>query len=597
MLLALVLAQTLVPYSPTGPIYANPASSGSLGFFEFAPVSGAGIGGACPLPNWLLQSDDFTTTWTQSVDSAPRNITITVNADGVADRLQIPATTPPAQYSRVFQGISTGWSGGTVTCSVAIKGTSGSGTIPVYALTGFPANKTICSFNSTAYTTCSLTWTSVGAGADNFYIGPSGVAGDGSFPVLDVLLKNAQCNAGSTVAPYVATTTAAKGYTPTGAKGETLTYSRASTGFCTKTSSGGLVTSGISNGDLVLMPNDQLRVEYDQAGVAGYRREDGRTNAAARSQELNDAVWQGFASGSTLPVVTANAAVAPDGTTTAERIDFGAVTSGADESTLFQTSAALATQNAISIYVRGVSGSGTIYISQSGASCVACPFVSTSWSRCVEVGTPTLNHFNISNAAACAGGAAAAVSAYVWGAQQENAAASATSYIATGAASAVRSPDTLDYAGMSFAPTAGYSVAFSSWVPSADIGGSAPPGITLTTGVAGANITTLYHWPFTNGIGGGVSTEALNVYTTASVSSGYAGTLVVGTNRVSSRASLTNVTTCLNGSCLTGPAATYNNPTFTRIQFGYATSVTTVRNAIISRVAVCHGDLHPRCFQ
>jgi len=78
---------------------------------------------------------------------------------------------------------------------------------------------------------------------------------------------------------------------PTGAKGETLTFARASVATCTKTATGGLVSSGIANGDLVELSSNVARVEYDSAGVKGLRVEGSGQNVLTRFIDYTNAAW------------------------------------------------------------------------------------------------------------------------------------------------------------------------------------------------------------------------------------------------------------------------------------------------------------------
>jgi hypothetical protein len=170
---------------------------------------------------------------------------------------------------------------------------------------------------------------------------------------------------------------------PTGAKGEAISCPRASTATCTKTATGGLATTGIANGDLVVLSSNVCRVEYDSGGVLGLLTEITRTNTALRSQELDNAVWTTTVSGVAAPTITANFATAPDGTTTAERIQFPATTGG--QYSLVQQ-AAVFSAGAVSacMYLRGNGTSGQICLSpgsSNGVSCL-CPYVSTGWNLC-----------------------------------------------------------------------------------------------------------------------------------------------------------------------------------------------------------------------
>ena len=78
---------------------------------------------------------------------------------------------------------------------------------------------------------------------------------------------------------------------PTGAKGETLTFARGSGATCTKTATGGLVSSGIANGDLVELSSNVARVEYDSGGVLGLLVEGSGQNVLTRFIDYANASW------------------------------------------------------------------------------------------------------------------------------------------------------------------------------------------------------------------------------------------------------------------------------------------------------------------
>ena len=105
-----------------------------------------------------------------------------------------------------------------------------------------------------------------------------------------------------------------------------MTFTRASTAWCSKTGE----ASSISNGDLVECANNQPRVMPggDGSGGNGLGVWSARTNTLLRSAELENAAWSSISSGAAAPTVTANFATAPDGTTTAERLQFPATTLG-----------------------------------------------------------------------------------------------------------------------------------------------------------------------------------------------------------------------------------------------------------------------------
>ena len=104
--------------------------------------------------------------------------------------------------------------------------------------------------------------------------------------------------------------------TVSGAKGEVLTFARASSATCTKTASGGLATTGIADGDLVVLSSNVARVEYDSAGTLGLLVEAAGTNLLLRYIEYASAPWADVGT----PTLTGSQ-VDPFGTTTAVLFD------------------------------------------------------------------------------------------------------------------------------------------------------------------------------------------------------------------------------------------------------------------------------------
>lgn len=223
--------------------------------------------------------------------------------------------------------------------------------------------------------------------------------------------------------------------TPTGSAGETLTFTRASSGTCLK----GGTTTDIANGDMVTCSTNEPRVMPggDGSGGLGLLVEGAVTNVCLRSQEFENAAWTLTQSGSSNPVVTANQAVAPDGTTTADRVQFAAAVAGF--SVIYQSAGSGA--YAGSFFIKGNGTSGTIQADcHTGASdnCTTCSYNASTWTRCsctAGAGTPL---FIIGpNPAGCGGGAQSAADVFLWGAQIE-AGSFATSYIATTGAGVAR---------------------------------------------------------------------------------------------------------------------------------------------------------------
>lgn len=230
--------------------------------------------------------------------------------------------------------------------------------------------------------------------------------------------------------------------TPTGARGEVMTFTRASNATCTKTAAGGLATTGIASGDLVVCSANQPRVEYDGAGVLGLRVEASRQNVALRSQEMLTAPWAKSASATW----TADQATAPDGTNTADAFTF---VSGGSESAVYQAITRTAAKWSDSVYVRGNGQSGTIdvvqWLSSASVFYSACSYNPTTWTRCA-VGNNTLTAASWYLIVGCepqgmTSSCTTNPSVFLWGAQAE-AGAYLTSYVATTSAAATRSAET-----------------------------------------------------------------------------------------------------------------------------------------------------------
>jgi hypothetical protein len=95
---------------------------------------------------------------------------------------------------------------------------------------------------------------------------------------------------------------------------------------------------------------------------AGLVVEPAHTNVATHSQDFSNAAWvKTGASGAAAPVVTANFAVAPDGTTTASKIVFAAVSTSGQRSDVSFAEASAGSYT-FSIWLKGATSSGTIYL-------------------------------------------------------------------------------------------------------------------------------------------------------------------------------------------------------------------------------------------
>jgi len=176
--------------------------------------------------------------------------------------------------------------------------------------------------------------------------------------------------------------------------------------------------------------------------------EEGRTNLLTNASEFDNAAWakSNNGAGTAAPVVTPNAAVAPDGTTTAEQIAFTAIDAAGEFSVVTMSKAAGAVASN-SIYLRTVTGTGTLYLSTTNDAVTyqgrtACA-LTTSWSRCELEGFATPSSFLVLGPDARDTGqpnTQPALTVYAWRAQKE-AGTFATSSINTTTLATARLPD------------------------------------------------------------------------------------------------------------------------------------------------------------
>lgn len=286
-------------------------------------------------------------------------------------------------------------------------------------------------------------------------LGPCGVDGPiycgGSAPLA--LFEFAPANGAGMTASCACTA-------PTGAKGETLTFTRASSGTCL---TGGTFT-GIANGSMTTCTSNQPRVMPggDGSGARGLLVESARTNNMLRSQEIDNPAWSKVNATVAAPTVTADQAVAPDGTTTAERAQFAAAT-GAEYSAISQT-AVFSSTFAASVFVKGNASSGSLWLdchTGSADNCTACSFNSSTWTRCqcttagVSAASPLLLIGNYP--VGCGGAAMPAADVFLWGGQMENTATYPTSYIATTSATVTRALEAASFPGVTLGPNISYA--------------------------------------------------------------------------------------------------------------------------------------------
>lgn len=143
-------------------------------------------------------------------------------------------------------------------------------------------------------------------------------------------------------------------------------------------------------------------VDYDPTDGKGRTRGwEGRTNLLTKTSQFDDAAWAKSTGGTgSVPVVTANDAVGPDGQTSADKVvfDAGAGTSSSDQSIITQiVTVSSATEYSGAIWIKGAVGGEEILLRHAANSPYTKYVLTTSWQRIahVETSATTATYFTI----------------------------------------------------------------------------------------------------------------------------------------------------------------------------------------------------------
>ena len=214
-------------------------------------------------------------------------------------------------------------------------------------------------------------------------------------------------------------------FSRTNTKDSRITFTRAST--ATFVGSDGLIKSASTN---------EARFDHDFATgeSLGLLMEKAGTNLLLKSEKLNEWTVGGGSS------VTANQAVAPDGTTTADRVEHA----GGGSSWIRQDILTASTTYTASVYAKAVTpGTDDQFTFDLGG--LSSVFTATGeWQRFTFTSTASNASFYLNN-----GDDSFATDVYFWGAQVEEG-SFATSYIPTDASAVTRATDSAEITGSNF---------------------------------------------------------------------------------------------------------------------------------------------------
>ena len=202
-------------------------------------------------------------------------------------------------------------------------------------------------------------------------------------------------------------------------------------------------------GLIEVVGRDVPRIDYTDSADGVLLLENAATNLATYSQDYTHSSWNKVnSSGSTLPNVTPNYGISPDGTQNADRIQVSRASGVGDFSSIYKSITVSSSNRGLSVWLKSLSGTPTILITNNNGVYVSQQ-ITTEWVRYVlDLGVGTLTELQLSVVGSnFVQGVSESADFLAWGYQLETGVAS--SYIPTNGSTVTRQADTASGAGNS----------------------------------------------------------------------------------------------------------------------------------------------------